>query len=299
MDRSKTLKGYAGLFICAALWGAMFVPLDLAIEELGEYRSMAIRAAAAALFFFFLFIFNKNRNNWFQKNHIVSGMLGGLLFTAEMLFLILALGVGDVARVGLLITTTAIMIPFIDGIIYKRWPGNIFFVPAIGIFLGYAIKSNFELQEIITLSESDGYVLVSAFFFASHIAFLGNLPSTLNLRIFNGWQMLFHALFSILLFWAVPLENFAIPQTLLPYFYAFISGFIGMSLLLWLQAICQQFVTPTGAAVILITDGLFAALAGYIFLGIMLNDYEFVGYGIVFCSALLATVLDVRRQKQT
>jgi drug/metabolite transporter (DMT)-like permease len=146
----------------------------------------------------------------------------------------------------------------------------------------YLLSTGGELR----LNRGDLLELAGAVLWALHVIFTGRLVQRLDVLHFAVGQYLACGLASLAL--GLVFEAKALPA-LVEYSWAIAyAGLISVGLGYTLQAVGQRIAPPADAAIILSLEAVFAALAGWIFLGELLTPPQLLGCGIMLAGMLLA-----------
>ena len=290
-------KADSCLFLVAAIWGMGFVAQRLGMDHVSPMQFTAARFGLGALtllaFAIFIRAFKKTPSRSFEKSRPGLTLLGGGLAGVT---LFCAAGFQQFGIAG----TTAGSAGFITGL-------YVVFVPALGLMIGrmpdraamcgavIALAGLYLLSMKIgySMSWGDGLVLVSAFFWAIHVLIIGwlapRIPSLrLNVVQFSVTAAL--ALIAVLALETVDMDRMrqALPAILY-------SGILAVAVAFGLQTVAQRVASPTRTAVLLSTESLFAAVAGFLVLGELFILRQTFGASLMLTGVLVTILLSGRR----
>ncbi len=287
----RVLKADWLLLLTAVIWGSAFVAQRVGMDHVGPFTFNGVRFTLGALVLLPLVVRRKplvppeeggpsgGGGRW---TVLWGGALAGVvLFTAAAL-----------QQVGL-VYTTAGKAGFITGL-------YVIIVPILGLFWGFrpgwggwigaclAVVGLYLLSvtEDLTLAPGDLLELVGAFFWAVHVLILGWLsPRVRRVRLaciqFSVCAVLSLATAGIF----EPVTAEGLRGAAVPILY---GGLLSVGVAYTLQVVAQRHAPPVHAAVILSLEAVFAAVAGWILLGEVLDLQGIVGCGLMLAGMLTA-----------
>ena len=286
----QVLKADWLLLLTALIWGSAFVAQRVGMEHVGPFTFNGVRFTLGALALLPLVVRPKplvppeqggpsGAGRWTLLWG--GGLAGVVLFTAAAL-----------QQVGL-VYTTAGKAGFITGL-------YVIIVPILGLLWGYrprwggwvgaglAVAGLYLLSvtEAFTLAPGDLLELVGAFFWAVHVLILGWLAPRVRRVRLACLQFSVCALLSLVtagLFEPITAEG--LRGAAIPILY---GGLLSVGVAYTLQGVAQRHAPPVHAAVILSLEAVFAAVAGWILLGEVLDLRGIVGCGLMLAGMLTA-----------
>jgi len=286
--QSKTIKSDLLLLTAAFIWGTAFVAQRKGMEYIGPFTYNGFRFALGGLVLLPLVFWLRKIN---PKGHEDSGrrffIQGGMLAGA-------ALFAGATLQQMGLVYTTAGKAGFITSL-------YVVVVPILGLFLGHRIGLSVWVGAILAviglyflsitqkfrIGHGDALVLLSAFFWALHVLWIGYLARRANPIYIACLQFFVCSVLSFL--FAVFTEEIQFPavrEAAIPILY---GGVFSAGIAFTLQVISQRTCPPAHAAIIMSLETLFAALAGWIVLHEILSLRNLIG-----CAFMLAGILVVQ-----
>jgi drug/metabolite transporter (DMT)-like permease len=286
LARKQRLQADLALLVVAAIWGSAFVVQRLVAVEAGIYLFNGLRFLVAALALAPLaasrLLTGREMAGLNRQN------LPGVILVGLVLFSGAALQQGGLkyttaGNAGFITGLYVVIIPLFLALFWRQrlrwvtWLGALLAV--IGLFL---LSTGGQLR----LNRGDALVLAGAFFWALHVIFTGRLVQRMDVLHFAVGQYLVCGLVSLSI--GLVFESQMLP-VLADYGWAVAyAGLISVGLGYTLQAVGQRVALPADAAIILSLEAVFAALAGWIFLGEFLTPVQLLGCGIMLAGMLLA-----------
>lgn len=282
------------LFIVAIIWGAGFIGTEYAIDaNMSPMMILSGRflvASLTLLVFVIKDIKKIDKREWFK------GSIAGVLLFLGFFFQTTGQSQTSVANSAFLTATNVVIVPFIAwGFTTKRPKLKVFFM-ALLTFIGIAILS-VDFNEGLSMGRGDIKVLISAFMFASHIAYLslavkGNNP----LRI-SFIQLSLSAILAITGLMATTGIDFETVNLAMGIPSVLFLGIFSTCICFFLQTSAQQRTTPGKTAIILSLESLFGTIFSVI-IGIDPLTAKIVIGGIIILTAVILTEVDISPKKR-
>ncbi|MFO3796097.1 MAG: DMT family transporter, partial [Anaerolineales bacterium] len=211
------------------------------------------------------------------------GLAGSILFLATA-FQQAGLKTTTAANAGFITSLYVVFVPLVLFLFWREkpsWLVLLSLVLALGGAYSLSTAGHFRVQR------GDVLELIGAFFWAFHVILLGKVASRYDSLVFSIGQLLVSAVLNLLggLLWET---SWTVPQ-ILPWlgavtYTAVFSLAMGYTFQIW----AQRHTPPSDAALILSLESVFAALAGWVFLGEALNPAQSFGALLIFCAVLLS-----------
>jgi len=284
---SKTASIFSAL-LCTLIWGTTFIAQDTGMDDIGPFTFNGVRFFVAFLAVAPLaYIFERKKIlksiKKDKKNFINLAILIGLsLFLGSALQQV-ALLYTDVANAAFFTIFYVPMVPFIIFFIYKKpihwsiWPSVLLCV------LGGYLLTNFYNA---TVRIGDTLVIIGAFFWSTHIIFIGKIIKNHNLPLAIGAiQTLIVAFLSLVI--GLIFEDFIWSNILKEKFQILYAGILSGGLAFILQIYAQKNISPAPSAIIFSLEGVFATVAAWILLDQILDMNNLFGclfilFGVLF-----------------
>lgn len=274
------LKSDFILIFIAIVWGTAFVAQRQAAQSLGFFLFNALRFGVAALF---LLAIMRLRVEIPRKELPFVFLTGGVLTIASVL-----------QQAGMRWTTaanggfiTSLYVMLVPIILYLFWRHKIRRV--IWLSVSLAVIGAYYLSTggaTMRISFGDGLELLGALFWALHVILIGRAAGRVRPLPFTFGQLLVAAVVQAIL--ALVFDLPTLPALKESGWGILYTGIFSMGMGYTLQAYAQRHASPSDAAIILSTEGVFAALGGWLVLGERLLPLQILGCGLIFTAVLLA-----------
>jgi drug/metabolite transporter (DMT)-like permease len=282
---SRLWRANALLLLTAIIWGFGFVAQQAGATSIGPMTYNAIRFGLGGLALLALYPFLRRFEPpldvpW--RKVAAAGCAAGLVLFTASAFQTIGIKYTSVGKASFITGLYVVLVPIL-GLLWKQratpaiWLGAL--VAVVGLYL-LSVSGDFRIET------GDLLVMAGAFFWAIHVQLLGFLARRVDpLRIAIG-QMLFTSLLSIpagLFF-----EQFSWSQlsgATIPILY---GGLFSVGIAFTLQIIGQRDTHPGHAAIIMVSESLFGAFAGWLMLGELLGARELAGCALILVGMLLS-----------
>ncbi|GAA0204918.1 DMT family transporter [Selenomonas dianae] len=281
------LRGTLMLLAASFFWGTTFVAQILGMDGLGPYTYAAARFALGTLFMGALwYAYRRKRAADRRVGTFRSGFRAGLPVG-------LAMFVGVTLQQVALLYTTAGKTAFITTL-------YIVLVPLAAVLLGHRVRAVqwggavlafagvyfLSAHGETTINTGDLLVLICSFFWMAQILLIDRFARTVDAIELCWMQMIVCTVGSAAL--AAVYETFVwmdLWNAVVPIVYA---GVLSCGVAYTCQILGQAYVEPTQAAILMSTEAIFAAVAGWIVLGEMMNAVQILGCVLLLGGALMA-----------
>lgn len=282
MEKTTKQRIFADLILLfvAMIWGTAFIFQREGVSIANPFLFNAYRYFLGALVLLPLLLIKKTK---ISKDAVFTGItLGVILFVASALQQA-GMAYTSASKAGFITSLYVILVPVLSLILfrenqhYRAWLIALFAI--FGLYL-VSISNNFSVNM------GDMLIFVCSFFWAGHVLFVSKRCGLFDSLLIAFLQFFTASLLSYVtsgLFYG----EFQIPfsmENLQPLLY---TGILSTAVAFSLQIVAQKHAPPTDAAVIMSSESLFAALAGFLFLGEVLTVRQYVGCAIILLSILL------------
>ena len=275
------------LLAASFFWGTTFVAQILGMDGLGPYTYAAARFALGTLFMGALwYAYRRKRAADRRAGTFRSGFRAGLPVG-------LAMFVGVTLQQVALLYTTAGKTAFITTL-------YIVLVPLAAVLLGHRVRAVqwggavlafagvyfLSAHGETTLNTGDILVFFCSFFWMAQILLIDRFARTVDAIELCWMQMIVCTVGSAVL--AAVYETFVwmdLWNAVVPIVYA---GVLSCGVAYTCQILGQVYVEPTQAAILMSTEAIFAAVAGWIVLGETMNAVQILGCVLLLGGALMA-----------
>ena len=283
------LRGTLMLLAASFFWGTTFVAQILGMDGLGPYTYAAARFALGVLFIGALwFLYRGKRAEQRRAGTFRSGFRAGIPVGLAMFIGVtlqqVALLYTTAGKTAFITTVYIVLVPFAAVLLGQRvravqWGG------AILAFAGvYFLSAHGE----ITINTGDLLVLICSFFWMAQILLIDRYARAVDAIELCFMQMIVCTIGSAVL--AAIYESFAwidIWGAAVPILYA---GLFSCGVAYTCQILGQAYVEPTQAAILMSTEAIFAAAAGWLILGETMSGVQLLGCALLLGGALMAQV---------
>ena len=277
------------LLAASFFWGTTFVAQILGMEGLGPYTYAAARFALGVLFVGALwFLYRDKRAEQRRAGTFRSGFRAGIPVGLAMFVGVtlqqVALLYTTAGKTAFITTVYIVLVPLAAVLLGQRvravqWGG------AVLAFAGvYFLSAHGET----TINTGDLLVLICSFFWMAQILLIDRYARAVDAIELCFMQMIVCTIGSAVL--AAIYESFAwsdIWSAAVPILYA---GVFSCGVAYTCQILGQAYVEPTQAAILMSTEAIFAAVAGWIVLGETMSGVQLLGCALLLGGALMAQV---------
>ena len=277
------------LLAASFFWGTTFVAQILGMDGLGPYTYAAARFALGVLFIGALwFLYRDKRAEQRRAGTFRSGFRAGVPVGLAMFIGVtlqqVALLYTTAGKTAFITTVYIVLVPFAAVLLGQRvravqWGG------AILAFAGvYFLSAHGE----ITINTGDLLVLICSFFWMAQILLIDRYARAVDAIELCFMQMIVCTIGSAVL--AAIYESFAwidIWGAAVPILYA---GLFSCGVAYTCQILGQAYVEPTQAAILMSTEAIFAAAAGWLILGETMSGVQLLGCALLLGGALMTQV---------
>lgn len=278
------------LLVAAIIWGTTFVVQQVGTGGLQAITFTGVRTLVGASFIMPVAIRQFRKVHTTEHRFTIVDWLG-IFLTGFILFTAAALqqyGIfhTTVTNAGFLTALYVPLVPILSFLLLRRrthwsvWPASICCVVGTYIMTG---------AEEIELQTGDLWVISSSLFWALHVIFVGRMASRTKAPLVVACgQFLACGLSGISL--GIVLEQPILADFSGALFGVLYAGLLSTGIGFTLQAVAQRFTHEADAAIILSSETVFAACAGFIFLGERLGLVQ-VGGAVLIFSGIIAVQL--------
>jgi drug/metabolite transporter (DMT)-like permease len=276
---SKRLKADVTLLFVAAIWGLAFVAQRVAAAHIGPFLFNGCRFLLGALVLLPLarFKLKLDRKTWPWV--VAAGLLmcGGSVLQQAGLQWTTAGNAGFITGLYVVFVPLVLLIFWRQRVRATVWVSA--FLAAGGIFL---LSAGGQLR----LAPGDGLELAGAVLWGAHIVVVGKASRHIEAVPFSIGQYLVAGGIQFVL--GLMLEAKTLPGLAVAWWTVAYTGILSVAVGYTLQAVAQKHAPPTDTSLIISLEAVFAALAGYLWLGERLRPEQLAGVGLIMAAILLA-----------
>ena len=284
--------------LCTFIWGTTFIAQDTGMDDIGPFTFNSVRffvGFLAILPFAFYFEYGKAKSEIsldLKTFSFFSFLIGSSLFLGSALQQV-ALLYTDVANAAFFTIFYVPLVPIIIFLFAKKsihwsiWPSV-----TLCLVGGYLLTNFYDA----TIRLGDGLVILGAFFWSTHIIFVGIIIKKFNLPLTIGAvQTLIVAFFSYIVGFFY--EEFILQNIMNEIDSILYAGVLSGGIAFVLQIYAQKNITPAPAAIIFSLEGVFATIAAWFLLDQILGVSNVWGCIFILGGVLLSQLLPILKKK--
>jgi drug/metabolite transporter (DMT)-like permease len=190
-------KAEAALVGNCIIWGATFVLVKSALDDVSPVLFLALRFTLAALVL--AAILGRAVNARFTWNTAAAGTLAGVFLFSGYLFQTVGLRYTSAPKSAFLTALTSVMVPLLAALVYKSRPQV---SEVVGVIVATAGLGLMTLEGVIgAINRGDLLTLACAIGFAAHIVTLGHFSEQMSFEVLSLFQIAAASVLALSLFW--------------------------------------------------------------------------------------------------
>lgn len=279
-------RGDLLILLAAFIWGVAFYFQKVAMLEVGPLLFLGMRGAVAALVLL-PFMFREQqavaRREASRRGSIWPwGLMAGFVFFLAGGTQQTGIVSATVTNTGFLTALYVVVTPFLFWIVRRQRPGLLTWLSVALAFVGVWALSGGSLQ---TLNRGDILIACSSVFWATLIIISGQASRHAQPLSYTCVQFAVVAVASIAsAFMFETVELAALQAALIPILYV---GVLSSAFTFGIMAIALQHVPAPRASILLSMETVFAAMAGFLFLGERLSLLGWLGAGLILLAVIV------------
>ncbi len=295
---STRTRGDLLILLAAFIWGVAFYFQKIAMLEMGPLLFLGMRGAVAAVALL-PFVFAEQRrvrrtdidvasaeirapSGIFQRSIVPFGVLAGVIFFLAGATQQTGLVTATITNTGFLTALYVVITPFLFWIVRRQRPGLVTWLSVGLAFLGIWGLSGGSLA---SFNNGDILVACSSVFWACLIIVSGQSSQHAQPLSYTCIQFLVVALLGLLAASVYETIDYqGMLAAAVPILYV---GVLSSAFTFGLMAIALQTVPAPRASIILSMETVFAAMAGYLWLGERLSSVAWMGAGLILLAVLM------------
>jgi drug/metabolite transporter (DMT)-like permease len=270
----------AALAANTVLWGATFVLVKTALQDVSAVLFLALRFSLAAIALLLLF-----RGSWKTPGalrQLLAGALAGVFLFAGYIFQTLGLRLTTAPKSAFITGLTSAMVPLLAACVYRVRPQV---SEVVGVLVATAGLGLLTLQGSFTsVSAGDLLTFGCTIGFAAHVVTLGHCSRKMNFELLSIGQVAAAAVLSWIL---IPIEPFHLVWRPAVICAILITGLLCTAFAFTVQAWAQQRTTSTRTALIYMLEPVFAWVTSYVLVGEGLSGRAAAGAALILGGVLL------------
>ena len=271
----------ASLFGVAVLWGFNFVAIKYVVDRMDPTLFLLLRYWVA--FFMLAVIMPRSLRGTTRRDWFYGSLLGFFYFTA-LVVQSYGLQLTTPGKSGFITGMNVAMVPFIYWAVTRRSPGGYQILGALVAAVGLGVLS---LRGDLTMGLGDSVTLISALFYAMHIAATGFWAPQVRPATLAITQILASAVLCTIL--APFVTDFTLDLDWRLWGIIVWMALSGTIVAFLVQSWAQRHTTSTHAGVLLSLEAVFAVLFGVIF-GFDSVTWRLLAGGVLILAGILETL---------
>lgn len=281
MTRRQTQADLA-LLILAAAWGGTFVMVKDAVAVMPVFTFLSLRFFGATITL--LLISQPRRILQLDRRAVLLSTLAGALFAAGYGFQTIGLQTTGPGQVGFITGLSVVLVPIGAAIIWRVRPNRSAIIGVACAVIGLALLTGvFNGQPI---APGAVWVMLGTLGFAGQILVVGALPRQIDPRVLATLQVFSTAVGCGII--SILIEKPIVPASPTVWGAILFTGIFVSAFGVITQTWAQSFTSPTHTALILATEPVFAAIAGFILLSERLSADQMIGCGLILIGMLIS-----------
>ena len=279
------------LIFMAMIWGTAFVFQREGTDFINPFLFNGYRYFLGAIVLAPLLLLRKTK---LRKDGLLTGAtLGVILFFGSGLQQA-GLAYTSASKGGFITSLYVIFVPILGLLIYREKPTLFtWIISGISVTGLYLVS----ISGAITINFGDVLIFLCSIFWGGHVLFVDKKCGKFDSILIAFAQF---ATASVLSFLTTVIfyQEISIPMTwnvLEPLLY---TGVLSTAVAFSIQIIAQKNAPSTDAAVIMSSEALFAAIAGFLLLGEILTTPQYIGCGLIFLSIILVQIPLPRKMRK-
>ncbi|MFW9999337.1 MAG: DMT family transporter [Candidatus Hodarchaeota archaeon] len=279
------------LILTTVLWGTSFILTKNITQDVPIFIYIGLRFAIALLGFAPCYPYLRKLN----KKICLMSLVTGMLYYIGLAVQTYGLQTTTAGKAGFITGLSAIVVPFIAWIGFKKPLSKRIWVAVILSVLGMAFLLLEGESGIIV---GDLIVLISAFIWAFYIIYNDKFVRLTDIYSYSIIQIIVVSSASFITSFIIQ-ESYVLLSFPPTFWYIMIYLGIGvMTLTIFFQNWSQQYQGPTQTAIIFTLEPVFAALFGFLIGKEILSVYAWIGCGLIFIAILLTVIKSTNNKEQ-
>lgn len=271
------------LALMALVWGASFVMVKQALDDVSTLLYMALRFGLAATVLAAAFRRRLREPGVCCRAEYMGGAVAGLLLFAGYFFQTSGLRLTTPSKSAFLTGLYIVLVPFLVTVVYRRAPRlpEVAGILIAGAGMGFMTLDNWSLQ----MNWGDSLTLLCAVAFAGHILAVGHFSPRASFERFTVIQLAVVGAAAGSTFWWFEVPRLVWSTALLTAL--LVTALLATALAFAVQTWAQQRTTPTRTALIFALEPVFAGLTSFAVLGEIMTASAFFGAGLILAGILM------------
>jgi len=274
-------KADLGLLFNTIVWGATFVLVKSALNDISPILFLALRFGLATLAL--LILLRGRAGLHFDWKTVAAGSLAGFFLFSGYLLQTWGLRLTTAPKSAFLTGLTSLLVPLLASLVYRSRPRV---SEVVGVLVATAGLALMTLErEIGAVNRGDVLSIFCAVGFAAYIVTLGHFSERMRFELLSVSQLAAAAVLALSLFWWAEKPHLAWRPAVV--YAILITGLFATALAFTIQAWAQQFTTSTRTALIYMLEPVFAWITSYVLVGEGLSGRAAVGAALILGGVVL------------
>jgi drug/metabolite transporter (DMT)-like permease len=245
------------LIAVALIWGATFILVKQALDQISTLLFLALRFAIATAAL--ALIFHRDFRKAELSRGIRAGLLAGCLLFSGYALQTFGLKYTSASKTGFITGLYIPLVPLFSSVVYKKIPEKSELLGVLAAFAGLALMT--IQRSLLDISVGDLLVAGCAVAYAFHILVLGRFAGATTLGVLTVVQIATGALLcSVTFWWAEPIR---IQWTRSVWIALLVTSLLATALAFTVQTWAQRYSSPTRTALIFAMEPVFAWVTSY------------------------------------
>ncbi|MCM1321280.1 MAG: DMT family transporter [Bacteroides sp.] len=274
----------AGIIAATVIWGFAFVVVKNSLDDIPALYMMAIRFSVAGAALSVIF-FKKLRRA--AKKEWLHGLVIGIFLFAAYLFQTVGCKYTTAGKNAFLTTIYVILVPFLNWPFCRRRPDMRSIIAAVLCVTGIGLLS---LQDNFTLNKGDALTIVCGLCFALQIMYIAQYSAhddPVTLTVIQILCAAFCSWISAAAASTFPISALRRPDVWMSMLYL---GVMSTLLAFLLQNVCQKYLPPAMAALLMSFESVFGMLFSVLLLHEQLRLRSIAGCLLMFAALMTAQI---------
>jgi len=274
-------RAEAALLCNTVIWGASFVLVKAALDNVSTLLFLAIRFTLATAALVLLF---RGAHRAIQSwKPVAAGVLTGTFLFSGYFFQTFGLRLTMAPKSAFITSLSAVLVPLLAALVYRNKPQV---SEVAGVLVATAGLGLMTLEgKTGSMGRGDLLTLFCAIGFAAHIVTLGHFSESVSFELLSLGQVGAAAVWSLSLFWWVEPARLQWRPALV--YAILVTGFLATALAFTVQVWAQQYTTPTRTALIYMLEPVFAWITSFIWTGESLSARAAAGAALILGGVVL------------
>lgn len=282
VKRKVKIGAGLGLLVTAFIWGFAFVVVKNSLDYVSPIYMLAFRFSIAGILLSLVFM---KRMRKVTKKILGHGALVGFFLFAAYWLQTIGCDYTTAGKNAFLTTVYVVVVPFLAWILHKGRPDRYCVAAAFVAIAGIGLLT---LDGDLSVNIGDALTLVCGIMFAFQIIYIDQYTETDDPVLIAVLQLIFAAAYSwiaaLVTGGRFPIEAVQNREVMISMLYL---GLMSTMIAFLLQNVCQKYLRPATASLLMSTESVFGVLCSVIFLGEIMSNKMLIGCALIFGAIVL------------